>query len=254
MRRGGDATHTIRGLPACAGRPRTTTISRNRTRDACPRINKLREPRSTWLTDGENRFRAPTRADAPAATIGRYGVERTGRTHHGRQTHRIRRSRRNWPAAEPISPSCIGSRAPRPRRPPPRLAVSAAAHSCSRATSAIPTPASASLTEPLTRFGRLDVLVNMASVYQSKSFDELTVADWDASLEIDLRSAWSVRARLRRRTCAACGGAASSTCPTGLHAAVALVTPDTCPTTSPKPRSWRSPKHWLSSWRRIRFS
>lgn len=39
-------------------------------------------------------------------------------------------------------------------------------------------------------FGRLDVLVNMASVYGAKSFDELTVADWDASLEIDLRSAW----------------------------------------------------------------
>jgi NAD(P)-dependent dehydrogenase (short-subunit alcohol dehydrogenase family) len=39
-------------------------------------------------------------------------------------------------------------------------------------------------------FGRLDVLVNMASVYRSKSFDELTVADWDASLDIDLRSAW----------------------------------------------------------------
>ena len=39
-------------------------------------------------------------------------------------------------------------------------------------------------------FGRLDVLVNMASVYRSKSIDELTVADWDASLDIDLRSAW----------------------------------------------------------------
>jgi NAD(P)-dependent dehydrogenase (short-subunit alcohol dehydrogenase family) len=38
--------------------------------------------------------------------------------------------------------------------------------------------------------GRLDVLVNMASVYHSKPFDELTVKDWDASLEIDLRSAF----------------------------------------------------------------
>src|SRR5678816_2903498 len=34
--------------------------------------------------------------------------------------------------------------------------------------------------------GRLDVLVNMASVYYSKPFDELTVKDWDASLEICL--------------------------------------------------------------------
>src|SRR4029079_5626136 len=34
--------------------------------------------------------------------------------------------------------------------------------------------------------GRLDVLVNMASVYRSKPFDELTVKDWDDSLEIDV--------------------------------------------------------------------
>jgi 3-oxoacyl-[acyl-carrier protein] reductase len=38
--------------------------------------------------------------------------------------------------------------------------------------------------------GRLDVLVNMASVYRSKPFDELTVKDWDASLELDLRAAF----------------------------------------------------------------
>jgi NAD(P)-dependent dehydrogenase (short-subunit alcohol dehydrogenase family) len=38
--------------------------------------------------------------------------------------------------------------------------------------------------------GRLDVLVNMASVYRTKPFDDLTVADWDASLNVDLRSAW----------------------------------------------------------------
>jgi NAD(P)-dependent dehydrogenase (short-subunit alcohol dehydrogenase family) len=38
--------------------------------------------------------------------------------------------------------------------------------------------------------GRLDVLVNMASVYRAKPFDDLTVADWDASLHVDLRSAW----------------------------------------------------------------
>lgn len=38
--------------------------------------------------------------------------------------------------------------------------------------------------------GRLDILVNMASVYRSKPFDELTVKDWDASLEVDLRAAF----------------------------------------------------------------
>jgi NAD(P)-dependent dehydrogenase (short-subunit alcohol dehydrogenase family) len=38
--------------------------------------------------------------------------------------------------------------------------------------------------------GRLDILVNMASRYQAKPFDQLTVADWDAQMAIDLRSAW----------------------------------------------------------------
>ena len=36
--------------------------------------------------------------------------------------------------------------------------------------------------------GRLDVLVNMASVYESKSLDDLTVDDWDRALEVDLRA------------------------------------------------------------------
>jgi len=39
-------------------------------------------------------------------------------------------------------------------------------------------------------FGRLDVLINMASRYAFKPFDELTVDDWDAPLEVDLRAAW----------------------------------------------------------------
>lgn len=38
--------------------------------------------------------------------------------------------------------------------------------------------------------GRLDVLVNMASTYRQKAFDEVTVEDWDAQLSIDLRAAW----------------------------------------------------------------
>jgi NAD(P)-dependent dehydrogenase (short-subunit alcohol dehydrogenase family) len=36
--------------------------------------------------------------------------------------------------------------------------------------------------------GRLDVLVNMASVYVSKPFDELTLNDWDAAINVDLRA------------------------------------------------------------------
>jgi NAD(P)-dependent dehydrogenase (short-subunit alcohol dehydrogenase family) len=38
--------------------------------------------------------------------------------------------------------------------------------------------------------GRLDVLVNMASVYTAVAFDELTVDMWDTQLNVDLRAAW----------------------------------------------------------------
>jgi len=38
--------------------------------------------------------------------------------------------------------------------------------------------------------GRLDVLVNMASVYVHKPADELTVEDWDTQLAVDVRAAW----------------------------------------------------------------
>jgi 3-oxoacyl-[acyl-carrier protein] reductase len=40
------------------------------------------------------------------------------------------------------------------------------------------------------RFGRVDVLVNMASVYGSKAFDELTEADFDRDLAVNLKSAF----------------------------------------------------------------
>lgn len=42
------------------------------------------------------------------------------------------------------------------------------------------------------RFGRLDVLVNMASVYAHKDFDALTDEDWERQLSVDLRAAWLV--------------------------------------------------------------
>lgn len=38
--------------------------------------------------------------------------------------------------------------------------------------------------------GRLDVLVNMASLYRSIPFDVLTVEDWDRQLHVDLRAAF----------------------------------------------------------------
>jgi NAD(P)-dependent dehydrogenase (short-subunit alcohol dehydrogenase family) len=38
--------------------------------------------------------------------------------------------------------------------------------------------------------GRLDVLVNMASIYRARPLDELTVEDWDAQLRVDLRASF----------------------------------------------------------------
>jgi NAD(P)-dependent dehydrogenase (short-subunit alcohol dehydrogenase family) len=39
-------------------------------------------------------------------------------------------------------------------------------------------------------FGRLDILINMASVYAQKPFDQLTLADWNANADVDVRSAF----------------------------------------------------------------
>ena len=36
--------------------------------------------------------------------------------------------------------------------------------------------------------GRLDILINMASLYGSKPFDQLTAADWDRQMSVDLRA------------------------------------------------------------------
>jgi 3-oxoacyl-[acyl-carrier protein] reductase len=39
-------------------------------------------------------------------------------------------------------------------------------------------------------FGRLDVVVNMASIYASKPFDQLSEADWDKDLTVNLKAAF----------------------------------------------------------------
>ena len=38
--------------------------------------------------------------------------------------------------------------------------------------------------------GRLDILINMASLYVAKPFDQLSVADWDRQLSVDLRASF----------------------------------------------------------------
>jgi len=40
------------------------------------------------------------------------------------------------------------------------------------------------------KLGRIDVLLNMASVYMRRSFDDLTAADWDGTLNVDLRASF----------------------------------------------------------------
>lgn len=44
--------------------------------------------------------------------------------------------------------------------------------------------------DTVSALGRLDILVNMASLYAPKPIDELTVADWEAQMNVDVRSAW----------------------------------------------------------------
>jgi NAD(P)-dependent dehydrogenase (short-subunit alcohol dehydrogenase family) len=44
--------------------------------------------------------------------------------------------------------------------------------------------------ETVEAFGRLDVLVNMASLYMPRPMDEITVDQWNAQMEVDVRSAW----------------------------------------------------------------
>src|SRR5262245_45931235 len=39
-------------------------------------------------------------------------------------------------------------------------------------------------------FGQLDILVNMASVYRERALSDLTVADWNANIDVDLRAAF----------------------------------------------------------------
>lgn len=44
--------------------------------------------------------------------------------------------------------------------------------------------------ETIDAFGRLDVLVTMASIYSPTPIDELSVKEWDDQLDVDLRAAW----------------------------------------------------------------
>ena len=53
-----------------------------------------------------------------------------------------------------------------------------------------PTGCARAVNETAEAFGRLDILVNMASSYRSKPFDELTDHDWHQQLRVDLDATW----------------------------------------------------------------
>jgi NAD(P)-dependent dehydrogenase (short-subunit alcohol dehydrogenase family) len=44
--------------------------------------------------------------------------------------------------------------------------------------------------ETVRDLGRLDVLINMASRYEARPFEDLTVEQWDEQLSVDLRATW----------------------------------------------------------------
>jgi NAD(P)-dependent dehydrogenase (short-subunit alcohol dehydrogenase family) len=53
-----------------------------------------------------------------------------------------------------------------------------------------PDAAAALVRSVVDTFGRLDILINMASVYTQRRFDDLTAASWDAVMNVDLRAAF----------------------------------------------------------------
>ena len=58
------------------------------------------------------------------------------------------------------------------------------------------------VTATVQNLGRLDVLVNMASVYKRTSYDDLTEQDWDSGLAVDLKAAFlCARAATPHMTC-----------------------------------------------------
>jgi len=55
-----------------------------------------------------------------------------------------------------------------------------------RADLSDPAACAALVDQVVTTFGRLDILINMASVYKERPFDAMTAADWHASMDVDL--------------------------------------------------------------------
>lgn len=53
-----------------------------------------------------------------------------------------------------------------------------------------PDACAAAVTAAATALGRLDILINMASVYIQKPLDDTTLAEWEAPMDVDLRASY----------------------------------------------------------------
>ncbi|MCO5125101.1 MAG: SDR family oxidoreductase [Rhizobacter sp.] len=65
----------------------------------------------------------------------------------------------------------------------------------------------AALAETLAAFGRVDVLVNNAGIFKAADFLEITEADWDAVIGVNLKGAFLVAQAVARAMAAQGGGA-----------------------------------------------
>ncbi|MEO6031873.1 MAG: SDR family NAD(P)-dependent oxidoreductase [Burkholderiaceae bacterium] len=65
----------------------------------------------------------------------------------------------------------------------------------------------AALTATLAAFGRVDALVNNAGIFKAAEFLDITEADWDAVLNVNLKGAFLVGQAVARAMAAANGGA-----------------------------------------------
>ena len=67
---------------------------------------------------------------------------------------------------------------------------SAGAPSLCRPTCPAPRPVQDAVAATIRELGRLDILINMASLYVAKPFADLSAEDWDRQLAVDLRAAF----------------------------------------------------------------
>jgi glucose 1-dehydrogenase len=76
-----------------------------------------------------------------------------------------------------------------------------------RCNVAVKAEVDAALAATLERFGRVDALVNNAGIFKAADFLEITEADWDAVLDVNLKGHFLVGQAVARRMVAAGGGA-----------------------------------------------